>query len=281
MAVPKRPAKPTPTGKSVPKKDSNTLSSEDLVKRFKSKNNIIKRSGKKEAPSGFSTPEEIIKKFDLKVGKGVTVKARLNNVKMKLVNDSVVMSFNFSVIEGANKGTPLQNDIWIDETDDESFEKSMDSIIFLLQKLGYETEELDISLLAQLAEELTQVKPCCIVYLNCFKHKSGKNKGKLNYGLRVNSPYDPESEDDGATDEEDAEEDSEDEEGDDPEDGDSSEDQGEEDSTDDDESDSEDDSEEESEEGEFDADDPSTWIGYVCKYKPKGSKVAKDFAVVS
>jgi hypothetical protein len=268
MAIPKKPLKKS----AVPaKKKQEVLSSADFKKLVSGKKKVWDRSKKKDAPVGYVKDEEVIKMFGLRPGSGITVKARLVSASVVMVSGTrgevPVAKFKFIVQEGEHQGTPLQgSDIWLPLDDDDELEKAFDTITFLLQKLGYETEDMTLDNLAEILAELTSEKPYCILYLNCYVGKSGKNKGVKKYGVRVNSAYTPDddnAEDEG--DEEDEEEDTEDDSEDDGEEEDSEE--SDEDSDGDDEpeyeNDEEDDSEEEdSEEEGPDEDDPATWVGY-------------------
>ena len=284
MPVPKKKNAKKPAAKSTQK----DLSGADFKKMLKSKAKIFERSKKKEAPSGYVKDEEVIKAFGLRVGKGITCKARLSSAKLVEVNNSPVVKFRFVVTSGKNKGMPLQGaDIWLNLDDDEKLEKAFDSIVFILQKLGYETDELDMENIADLLEELTKAKPYCILYMNCYKVKAGKSKGQVKYGVRVNATYEPDEDDEDDEDEnededdessdDDSEEDEEDSDGEDEEgedsddDGDSEESEGDDDEDSD--SDSDEEAEEEDEEEQPDEDDPSTWVGYGVKVKVSGKTI--------
>lgn len=203
MAVSKKaPAKKKPAAKG----QQPEVSKSDLVKKYKKFNKTIARTGKETAPTGYVEDAVIIKALGLKPGKGVTVKARLTSAKFVSVNDSDVLKLRFVIQEGDAKGTPVSQDYWFNPDDDEQTTSNIKELVFLLQKLGYETDkDLDIESLVDLAEDLSEEKPYCIIYVNCYKGKSGKNKGKEKIGLRVNSSYDPEAseEDDDEDDEED------------------------------------------------------------------------------
>jgi hypothetical protein len=205
MAVPKK----APAKKTAPAKGKQVeVSKSDMVKKYAKFNKTIKRTGKETAPAGFVKDEEVIKLLGLKPGSGQTAKARLTSVKFVKVNDSEVLKFRFVIQSGKGKGTPVGTDIWFDADDEERTEKSLKEVIFMLQKLGYDTsEELDMSKLCDLADDLSEEKPYCVIYVNCYKGKSGKSKGVVKYGVRVNSSYDPESDEEVDSDEEDEEED--------------------------------------------------------------------------
>lgn len=270
MAIPKKPMKKAPAA--AAKKKQEVLSSADFKKLVSGKKKVWDRAKKKDAPVGYVKDEEVIKMFGLRPGSGITLKVRLVSATLVMVNDTPIAKFKFIVQEGEHQGTPLQgSDIWLNLDDDEKLEDGLTTITFMLQKLGYETEELSLENLADVLAELTSEKPYCIIYLNCYVVKSGKNKGQKKYGVRVNSAYnesesdesdDSEDEDD----EEDEEEDSEDSSEDDDEEEDSEE--ADDDADGDDEPEYENDEEAESEEEDSeeedgpDEDDPATWVGY-------------------
>ena len=167
------------------------MSASDFLKSVKNKKTIFNRSKKKEASQGYVEDSDIIEMFDLKPNKGVTAKARLRSCKIVNVNGTPILKTNFLVTEGPNKGTPLSNDVWINLDDDERLEQALDTINFMFQSLGYTTSDLSMEDIPKIVEELTANQPYCVVYLNCYKLRSGKNKGQLRYGLRVNGVYEP------------------------------------------------------------------------------------------
>jgi hypothetical protein len=250
-----------------------------FLARIKKEKKVFDRAKKEKAPSGYVTDEEILEIFDLKVGKSVQVKAQLRKVEEGEVNDQDILRFRFTVMDGAGKGTPLDHTIWVN---DEDIEETFKEFVFILQKLGFDTDELTVSDLEDLVNELNEDKPLCRLSINAYKVKNGKNKGKIRTGLRVVSAlsdseeeveddegesddvpeYDEEGED---IDEEDSEE--EDSESD------------EEDESDEDDSDDEEGEEGDAEEDEIDEDDPTTWIGYDVIAKPPRAKAKATYQV--
>lgn len=265
------------------------LSAAEIAEKLKGKKKVFDRSKKKDAPQGYVEDAEVVKMFSLKAGQGITQKAQLRSVSVVEINDALVFKMKFTVYSGEHKGTPLQEDIWLNLDDDEKLEKAMDSIVFMLQKLGYDTDELELDQVGQVAEDLTEEKPYCVIYISAYKRTGGKNKGKMSYGVRINSAFEPEqseeSEDedveseveDDDEDDEESEYESEEENLDEEEDGDDEEEYDEE----DDDEKLEEDDEELSDEGEFDEEDPSTWEGYICKAKPKRAKKVGKYEITS
>jgi hypothetical protein len=260
MALKKKPAA---------KSSQAEVSKSDFIKKLSKSKTVLKEARSKTAPSGYTTDEDVIKGFELRPGSGKTARCRLTSAKVVDVNDSPVVKFKFVVQDGPNKGMVLQNDVWMSGTD-EQMERSFESIVFLLQKLGYATDDIEIGDLYDLLSELTEEKPFCIVYLNCYKVQNGKNKGKLKYGLRVNSAYEPSEE----SEDEDDDEDEEPSEEDDEEDSEDEDDGPGEDEESDGDDEEEDDEEGDDDSGEPDEDDPSTWVDFAVKCKPPKAKKA-------
>ena len=219
--------------------------SKSLMAKLKAKQKVLTRVRNEKAPSGYMKDEELIELFGLSVGKGQTVKVRLNKAELKEVDDKLVFELRFTVAEGKKQGTPISQAFWLNLDDDEQLAKDFKSICFALQKMGYETEELKTEDLEELAEELTEEKPYLILYISCYKGKTGKSKGKIKFSVRINGPYDPE-----ASDEEDDEEEDDDSEEDEDESDDEDEDSDEEDEDDSEGEDDEDDEDEEEEDEE-------------------------------
>lgn len=224
--------------------------SKKFINKLKGKSTIFDRTKKKSAPSGFVEDAEIIKRFGLKPGKGATAKVRLTSCSIVEVNENPVFKFRFSVVEGENQGTPLSSDVWLDLNDDERFQNALEELIFSFQKMGYETEGMDVSDLYDMALKLSEDKPYLMVYLSCWKRKSGKRKGELAYGIRINSAAafaineSKESPEEEEVEEEELEEELDDEV----------------DAT-------------EAEDSDFDEEDPKTWVGYVANVDIEGDTV--------
>lgn len=190
------------------KESSSKSPTKALMAKFKSKTKVISRVRKEKAPAGYMKDEELLELFALKPGKGVTVKTRLVKAEVKEINDQIVFELKFTVVEGPKAGTPIQKPFWLDpEAEDEDFEKAFKDVCFALQKMGYDTDNLEPSDLEQIAEELTEEKPHCVLYVSCYKVKTGKNKGQERFSVRINSSYDPEDSDSEEEDEDDEEED--------------------------------------------------------------------------
>ncbi len=296
MAVPKK-----APAKGGAKKEQVQVSKSDLIKKFSKHKKLVARTGKEVAPAGYVKDEEVAKILGIKPGVGTTAKARLTSVKLVEQEEQVIFKARFVIQEGEGQGTPVGSDIWLDPNDEEGLEKALKSIVFLLQKLGYETtEDLDFGMIADLAEELTEEKPYCVIYVSCWKAKSGKSKGQIKVGVRVNSPYTPSKdsdEDDDSEDADDEDEDSEEEEDDEEEEevapksktskkasstkasSKTSKKKEEPEEEEDEEDDSDDDEESDDEEDGFDEEDPATWVGYECKAKPKTTKKEATYLV--
>jgi hypothetical protein len=291
-------------------KASASAPSKSLMAKLKAKQKVLSRVRTDKAPSGFMKDEELIELFGLTVGKGQTVKVRLNKADLKEVDDQLIFELRFTVTEGKKQGTPISQAFWLNLDDDEQLEKDFKNICFALQKMGYDTDALTTEDLSGLAAELTEEKPYLILYISCYKGKTGKSKGKIKFSVRINGPYDPEaSSDDDEEDEDSEEEDDEEEDSDE-----SDEDEDEDDSEGEDEEDEEEEEEEppkkttkksattaskkaatktvkspskkkdeeeeeyedvedeEEDEDSFDEDDPTTWVGFEAKIKPEGAK---------
>lgn len=243
-----------PTTKSTEKDTSS-----DFFKAIKTKGSILKKAGKEEAPKGYTTPEEIIAAFKLKIEGKVTTTARCTAARCGVdKNKKPYVSFNFVCTGNTGKGQTPSKYIGLVEQGKRTEEQAYKDLSFTLQNLGFETDDLSPDALKEMFETIKADKPLVSITISRYS--------ETGLDVRVNRPLDDEDADD--QDEEDQDEDEE-------ESDDDSEDDSDEDS-DDSEENSDDDSDDDSDE-EDNLEEPSEWVGQKATVKtakmPKAGKV--------
>ena len=230
---------------------------------LKKKGSMLKKIGKEEAPSGYTTVEDQVEAFGLKPEKKVTTTAKCVGARCGVdKNKNDFVSFNFVCTGSIGKGQTPGKYIELCERGNRTEEQQFKEMIFTLQRMGYDTSELDSDSLKALLSEIKNDKPHVSITLTGYR-KADKSVGidlRVNRLIEDDEAEDEEEEDDTETeeDEDSSEDESEDED---------SEEESEE------EEESEDEDEEEEEEEEDELEEPESWVGR--KATVKTSKMAK------
>lgn len=249
-----------PASKASGEKDTSGA----FFSNLKKKGSMLKKIGKEEAPAGYTTVEDQVEAFGLKPEKKVTTTAKCVGARCGVdKNKNDFVSFNFVCTGSIGKGQTPGKYIELCERGNRTEEQQFKEMIFTLQRMGYDTSDLDSDNLKELLEQIKTDKPHVSITLSGYR-KADKSVG---IDLRVNRLIDDEEvEDEEEEDEEDTEVEEEEESDD------------EEESSDDEEEESDDESDdEEEEEEEDDLEDPKSWVGQKATVKtskmPKACKV--------
>lgn len=243
------------TGKPAQGNDTSA----DFFKALKSKGSILKKTGGEKAPTGYTTTEDIIEAFKLKIGGKVTTTAKCTAARCGLDKNKVpYVSFNFVCTGNVGAGQTPGKYIMLAERGNRTEEQAYKDLAFTLQRMGYETDDLSPEALKSIFEAIKAERPSVSITITRY--------GESGIDTQVNRAIEDEDAEDS-----DDEEESEDEEEEESEDSDDS-------SDDEEESDDDsDDSDEEEEEEDDNLEDPSEWVGQKAKVKtakmPKPSTV--------
>lgn len=249
MATAKKPSTKPAAGN-----DKDT--SGDFFKAMKSKGSILKKAGKEEAPKGYTTPEEIISAFRLKIDGKVTTTARCTAARAGVDKNKVpYVSFNFVCTGETGKGQTPSKYIGLEARGQRTEEQAYKDLSFTLQNLGFDTSDLSEASMKEMFETIKAEKP--LVSITISRYSETGIDVRVNRALEENDVEDEseDEEEDTEVEDEDSEESEED--------------------------DSEEDSEEESDEEEESEDEledhPDSWVGQKATVKtakmPKAGKV--------
>lgn len=244
------------TGKPAQSKDT----SDAFFKALKAKGSILKKAGAEKAPNGYTTNEEIIEAFGLKIGGKTTTTAKCTAARCGVdKNGNPYVSFNFVCTGSVGAGQTPGKYISLVEQGKRTEEQAYKDLAFTLQRMGYETDDLGPDALKGILDQIKQDRPSVSITISRYP---GKKKGESGIDTQVNRAIDdedPESEDDEDDSDSDEEEDTD----------------SDDDSDDSDDSEKESDDEEEEESDELE--DPSEWVGNKVKVKtakmPKAAMV--------
>jgi len=244
------------TGKPAQGNDTSA----DFFKALKSKGSILKKTGSEKAPTGYTTTEDIIEAFKLKIGGKVTTTAKCTAARCGLDKNKVpYVSFNFVCTGNVGAGQTPGKYIMLAERGNRTEEQAYKDLAFTLQRMGYETDDLSPEALKAIFEAIKADRPSVSITISRY--------GESGIDTQVNRAIEDEEADDS-----DEEEESEDEEEDD--DTEADEDSDDEEGSDDSEEESDDDEEEEESD---ELEDPSEWVGLIAKVKtakmPKAARV--------
>ena len=156
--------------KAAPKMNGPTFASAIV----KTKTAWSKARKAKDTGGGFPNAEEIIEQLELGDGDGYTFEARLSSAQGKIdKNRNPLVSFNFVGIEGLADGLKLSRAHFLSEKTIKTGPNKgnvitvadvMSQLAVDLQRLGYETEELDPEDLEEILAELSKEKPGVQLY---------------------------------------------------------------------------------------------------------------------
>lgn len=229
-------------------KSDNKDTSLDFFKAMKTKGSILKKAGKEEAPKGYTTPEEIISAFKLRIEGKVTTTARCTAARCGVdKNKKPYVSFNFVCTGSQGKGQTPSKYIGLVEQGKRTEEQAYKDLSFTLQNLGFETDDLSPEALKEMFETIKTDKPLVSITITRYS--------ETGLDVRVNRPLDEEDADDQDEDQDEDEEEESDEE---------SEEDSDEDSE---ESEDEDSDDEEESEDEEELEEPSEWVGQKATVK--------------
>lgn len=264
---------------------------------LKKKDKVVKKTANETAGSGYATGEEAWEALGFtKEGQTKTLKCQLVGIyRGKSKKGAMFVSFGYVVKSDLGKGLMISR--YVDFTErtmgkrDYTEDDALKDCIFELQRMGYDTEGMDASELDDLMKQAVEEKPGVMVTVKGYKSKSGENKGAKGINVSASRPWD--MEEDEEEEEDDNEEEVEDEEGEDEEEEEeepapkkgkasskSTKKKKEEEEEEEEEESDDSEEEEEEEDGEFDEKDPSTWVGYKCKAKPKGTTKQAVYEIV-
>jgi hypothetical protein len=258
-----------PTSKSkTPSAEKGKDTSKEFFSKMKAKGSILKKAGNEKAPEGgtYTTTEDIIKVFKLKVGGKVSTTAKGTKARMGVdKNGNAYVSFNFVCTGSVGKGQTPSKYINLPMDDDVNLEKSMKTLSATLQRLGYDTKNLTDAKLKELIDAFNEDRPEVSITIERWGD-SGINV-YVNRVLEEGDAMDDDEEEDVEESEDDDDESSEEDE----------------EEGDDEESESEDDeeSEEEDDEDAFDPDDPTTWVGEKASVKTQSMRKAAKMTLLS
>lgn len=242
------------TGKPAQGNDTSA----DFFKTLKSKGSILKKAGSEKAPTGYTTTEDIIEAFKLKIGGKVTTTAKCTAARCGLDKNKVpYVSFNFVCTGNVGAGQTPGKYIMLAERGNRTEEQAYKDLAFTLQRMGYETDDLSPESLKSIFEAIKADRPSVSITISRY--------GESGIDTQVNRAIEDEESDDSDDDSDsDEEEDTE-------VDDDSSDDE--------DDSDSDDDSDDSDDDSDDDdnLEDPSEWVGN--KAKVKTAKMTKPASV--
>ena len=232
--------------------------SAEFFKKMKSKATVLKKAGKEKAPTGYTTKEEQIEAFNLRVGGKATTTARCTGGRVGLdKNKNMFASFNFVCTGSIGAGQTPSKYIGLYEQGNRTEEQAFKDLAFTLQNLGYDTDDLSESTIKSILTSIKEDQP--LVSITLSRYAAEGLDVRVNRPLEESEEEDSESEDDDESEEEDEEEDSD------------------EDESDNDDDSDEDDAEEDSEHDDSEDDDPNSWVGSKATVKtskmPKAGKV--------
>lgn len=242
------------TGKPAQGKDTSA----DFFKALKSKGSILKKAGNEKAPTGYTTTEDIIEAFKLKIGGKVTTTAKCTAARCGVDKNKVMfVSFNFVCTGSVGAGQTPGKYISLAARGNRTEEQAYKDLAFTLQRMGYETDDLSPETLKPILEAIKADRPSVSITISRY--------GESGIDTQVNRAIEDEEADDSDDDSDsDEEEDTE-------VDDDSSDDE--------DDSDSDDDSDDSDDDSDDDdnLEDPSEWVGN--KAKVKTAKMTKPASV--
>lgn len=233
-----------------------------VLAALKKKGSLLKKAGnvKDEGNTGYTTNEDIIKVFKLKVGSQVRVNARVSRGRVGLdKNGKLFASVNFVCVGSLGKGQTPSKYINLTTKEGDDNEDGYNDLSKTLQRLGVKTANMSPEGLMAAMDTLTKDKPYASITIKRWGDGDGLNIyvnnliDESDLDEEEESVDDTEDEDESESEEDDDASDEEDEEGDDEEAEDSDDDEGD---------------EEEDDDGP-DSKDPSTWIGCKVTFKTK------------
>lgn len=240
------------TKKPSTKSAGDNDSSGAFFKAMKAKGSILKKVGKEEAPKGYTTPEEIISAFKLKINGKTTTTARCSAARAGVdKNGSPYVSFNFVCTGDIGKGQTPSKYIGLAARGERTEEQAYKDLSFTLQNLGFDTSDLSEASMKEMFEAIKADKP--LVSITISRYSETGLDVRVNRALEDDDVQEDEVDDEDAEEEEDEEEVEADEESDDEE------------------------SDDEEESDEDDLEDPDEWVGQKALVKtakmPKAGKV--------
>jgi len=190
------------------------------------------KKSRKAVPGQFSIP---------KIDDGSYVARITMQMKMVGPDKKLQARFDWTIARGAFKGVTYNKTVWLDDEDSDRDQENWDNLSRCLQVLGYDMDDIDVSDLIAIADEVTKEKP--LIKIGVKNNTDPKDSDKKYLNSYFNLALD--DEDDELEDEEEEEED-EDEEA-------EAEEEEEEEATDEEEEEDEEGEEEEEEEEEYEA----------------------------
>jgi hypothetical protein len=200
MATAKKPS----TGKPAQGNDT----SDQFFKALKAKGSILKKAGAEKAPNSYTTTEEIIEAFKLRIGGKTTTTAKCTAARCGVdKNGNPYVSFNFVCTGSVGAGQTPGKYISLVEQGKRTEEQAYKDLAFTLQRMGYETDDLGSDALKSILDQIKEDRPSVSITISRY--------GESGIDTQVNRVIDEEDsesedeEDDSDSDEE--EEESEDE----------------------------------------------------------------------
>lgn len=231
------------TGKPGQTKDT----SDAFFKALKAKGSILKKAGSEKAPNAYTTSEDIIEAFKLKIGGKATTSAKCTGARCGVdKNKNLYVSFNFVCTGSVGAGQTPGKYISLVARGERTEEQAYKDLAFTLQRMGYETDDLSPNALKAIFEEIKKDRPSVSITISRY--------GESGIDTQVNraiEDQDSDEEDDSDEDEEDSDE----------------EDTETDDDSDEEESDDSEDEESDDEEESDELEDPSEWVGNKAKVK--------------
>jgi len=134
-------------------------------------------------------------------------------MQMKMVGSDKKLQavFKWVIARGAFKNVSYNKTIWLEDDDEERDQGNWDELSRCLQVLGYEMDEINVSDLLRIADEVTKEKPLIKIGLKNNESKDGSKK-YLNCFFNEELDDEEEEEDEEIEDEEEEEEEESDEE---------------------------------------------------------------------